>query len=169
MFSQPIGLPVGGFVVTVDLPGPRIVRLKENAGRMKHLPVRILASDIRKLTEERLETDGLPTRFDAVLVDVPCSNTGVLGKRPEARWRIQPKDLQELPELQERLLLAVSQRLKPGGRIVYSTCSIEPEENRQVVESVLAQSPQLQLSQEFEYRPGQPADGGYQALLTSRE
>ena len=75
--------------------------------------------------------------FDAVLVDVPCSNTGVMGRRPEVRWRLSPDDLRELVALQRRLLKRASSRVKPGGVVVYSTCSIEPEENGELVRGVL--------------------------------
>ncbi|HWG45619.1 MAG TPA: 16S rRNA (cytosine(967)-C(5))-methyltransferase RsmB [Gemmataceae bacterium] len=106
-----------------------------------------------------------PGLFDRVLVDVPCSNTGVLGKRPEARWRLRPDDLRHLVTLQTRLLRLAIKRVRPGGTIVYSTCSIEPEENRQVVEAVLRESPDLRLEADEEATPGQPADGGYWARL----
>lgn len=105
--------------------------------------------------------------FDAVLVDVPCSNTGVLGKRPEARFRLQPRDLTELPELQRPLLVAALERTKPGGRVVYSTCSIEPEENRLLVDAVLAEHPGWRVEHDRWHIPGRPADGGYQALIVS--
>ena len=103
--------------------------------------------------------------FDAILIDAPCSNTGVLGKRPDARWRLQPDDLEELSRIQLRLLLAAAERLKPGGRLVYSTCSIEPEENQQVVEAACHFRPYLKLEEAHELIPGQPGDGGYQCLL----
>ena len=102
--------------------------------------------------------------FDAVLLDVPCSNTGVLGKRPETRWRIQPRDIQELVEIQRRLCLQAMKFVRPGGRLVYSTCSIEPEEDEQTIRTVLDQNPNWKLKRELHHRPGQPADGGYQAL-----
>jgi len=103
--------------------------------------------------------------FDAVLVDVPCSNTGVLGRRPEARWRLRPDDFRHLVPLQTQLLTQAAERVKPGGVIVYSTCSIEPEENGEVVQTIVQALPQLKLDAESEHVPGRPADGGYWALL----
>jgi 16S rRNA (cytosine967-C5)-methyltransferase len=106
--------------------------------------------------------------FDAVLVDVPCSNTGVLGRRPEARWRLKPEDFRKLVPLQTRLLLQGGERVRPGGVLVYSTCSIEPEENGQVVRAALLALPDLVLEAEAEQVPGRPADGGYYARLRRR-
>lgn len=103
--------------------------------------------------------------FDRVLVDVPCSNSGVLGKRPEARWRLRPSDLRHLVNLQTRLLRTAIKRVRPGGAIVYSTCSIEPEENRQVVNMVLKDNPELRLEAAEDAVPGKPADGGFWARL----
>jgi 16S rRNA (cytosine967-C5)-methyltransferase len=104
-------------------------------------------------------------RFDAALVDVPCSNTGVLGRRPEVRWRLTPADLGELVRLQTGLLLKACEQVRPGGVVVYSTCSIEPEENGGVVRDVLSQLSGWSLEAEQEHRPGLPADGGYWARL----
>jgi 16S rRNA (cytosine967-C5)-methyltransferase len=103
--------------------------------------------------------------FDAALVDVPCSNTGVLGRRPEARWRLTPDDFRYLVRLQTKLLIQTVERVKPGGPVVYSTCSVEPEENKQVVRAVLRGFRGTKLEVEHESRPGQPADGGYWARL----
>lgn len=103
--------------------------------------------------------------FDAVLVDVPCSNTGVLGRRPEARWRLKPEDIGHLSRLQKGLLKQAYARVRPGGVIVYSTCSIEPEENGALVKAALKEMPGLVLEAEEERRPGMPADGGYWARL----
>ncbi len=99
--------------------------------------------------------------FDAALVDVPCSNTGVLGRRPEARWRLKPEDIPHLAKLQGELLLRAIECVKPGGVVVYSTCSVEPEENGAVVRSAVGIEPEA----EEERRPGMPADGGYWARL----
>ena len=103
--------------------------------------------------------------FDAALVDVPCSNTGVLGRRPEVRWRLKPNEFEFLIRLQTRLLIQASERVKPGGAIVYSTCSIEPEENAGVVKAVLRGMRNVKLEAEHVSAPGKPADGGYWARL----
>lgn len=78
--------------------------------------------------------------FDMVLVDAPCSGTGTLARNPEIKWRLQPKDLQRLAELQARIMRNALGGLAPGGRLVYSTCSLEPEENERVVEGVLREA-----------------------------
>ena len=75
--------------------------------------------------------------FDRILVDAPCSGTGTLARHPEIRWRLRPEQLQEFHELQCALLTNALAMLRPGGRLVYSTCSMEPEENEGVVEEVL--------------------------------
>lgn len=103
--------------------------------------------------------------FDAALVDAPCSNTGVLGRRPEVRWRLKPEDVRELVPLQVRLLVTAARQLKPGGVLVYSTCSIEPEENEEVVTSACHLIPELTKEAEAHAVPGRPADGGYWARL----
>jgi 16S rRNA (cytosine967-C5)-methyltransferase len=112
------------------------------------------------------ETDDPPAGpFGAALVDVPCSNTGVLGRRPEVRWRLKPNEFEHLIRLQTRLLLSAVERVKPGGAVVYSTCSIEPDENEGVVKAVRRAMKGLKLEAEGHAIPGKPADGGYWARL----
>jgi 16S rRNA (cytosine967-C5)-methyltransferase len=110
-------------------------------------------------------TDAPEGPFDAALVDVPCSNTGVLARRPEVRWRLQPHEFQHLIRLQASLLNAAIDRVKPGGIIVYSTCSIEPDENEAVVRDVMRRRNGLELLGEKISIPGSPADGGYWARM----
>lgn len=106
-----------------------------------------------------------PGPFDAALVDVPCSNTGVLGRRPEVRWRLRPGELERLVRLQTRLLFQALERVRSGGVVVYSTCSIEPDENEGVVRAVCRGLRNLRLEAEHHAVPGRPSDGGYWARL----
>jgi 16S rRNA (cytosine967-C5)-methyltransferase len=103
--------------------------------------------------------------YDAALVDVPCSNTGVLGRRPEVRWRLKPNEFEHLVRLQTRLLIEALVRVKPGGAVVYSTCSIEPEENEGVARAVCKGMRGVALEAEHHSVPGRPSDGGYWARL----
>jgi 16S rRNA (cytosine967-C5)-methyltransferase len=87
----------------------------------------------------------LPFRetFDRILIDAPCSGTGTLARHPEIRWRLRPEQLAAFHQLQVRLLGNAIASLKPGGQIVYSTCSMEPEENEEVVAEVLGSRPAI--------------------------
>ncbi len=76
--------------------------------------------------------------FDRVLADVPCSGTGTLAHNPEIKWRLKPEDLSALQARQVAILRAAMRQAAPGGRLVYSTCSLEPEENEQVVDRALS-------------------------------
>lgn len=89
-------------------------------------------------------------RFDRVLVDAPCSGTGTLARNPEIKWRLQGKDLARLAGLQEKILRSALEVLAPGGRLVYATCSLESEENEQVVERVLAGAQGFRLLTAYE-------------------
>jgi 16S rRNA (cytosine967-C5)-methyltransferase len=84
-------------------------------------------------------------RFDKILVDAPCSGTGTLQRHPEIRWRLQSKQIREFPPLQLALLERAFQHLQDGGTLVYSTCSLEPEENEAVVHSFLNDHPDASL------------------------
>jgi 16S rRNA (cytosine967-C5)-methyltransferase len=85
------------------------------------------------------------TQFDRILLDAPCSGTGTLARNPEIKWRLHPPDLTRLAELQVKMLHNALAKLAPGGRLVYSTCSLEPEENEQVAEKVLSSSNGFEL------------------------
>ncbi len=160
-----------GIVIATDIRADRLVRVAENCTRLGisivH-PILIPASGYAS-TSSATDLDRFSGPFDAILADVPCSNTGVLGKRPEARWRITQRDIAELAGQQLQLVESACRRLRPGGRILYSTCSIEPEENEQIVAAMLARDPTLSLAGEWHQVPGRPGDGGYQALLIRAE
>lgn len=147
-----------GEIIASDVSSDRLKRIRENTDRL----------GLKCITPFEIDEGGggLPEGlFDAVLVDVPCSNTGVLGKRPEARWRITPGDLKELPLKQLKLLLLALDRVRPGGRVVYSTCSIEPEENEQVVQATLSQRDGFAVVESRLHHPVDSADGGYQGVI----
>lgn len=147
-----------GTVIAADIRAERLSRVEENCRR--------LGISIVRPTLVSPGGENVPAGpFDAILVDVPCSNTGVLGKRPEARWRIDEVQMEELTRQQMSLLASACARLKPGRRLVYSTCSIEPEENGHIVRAALESNRAMSLVDERHHIPGRPADGGYQALL----
>jgi 16S rRNA (cytosine967-C5)-methyltransferase len=108
-----------------------------------------------------------PECFDRILVDAPCSNTGVLRRRVDLRWRIQPDEITRLGATQLKLLHLAAARLKPGGVLVYSTCSLETEENRVVVDRFLGESSGFTLERERTLLPFADAvDGAYVARLS---
>jgi 16S rRNA (cytosine967-C5)-methyltransferase len=88
-----------------------------------------------------------------------------MGRRPEVRWRLTPNDLVHLVGLQTKLLTRAAAQLRRGAALVYSTCSIEPEENQQVVQAVLKELRELKLEEDQMGRPGEPSDGGYWARI----
>lgn len=147
-----------GRILAVDADPERLRRLEESAGRLG-------LSCIECRTVDQSGSDLPPGPFDRALVDVPCSNTGVLSKRPEARWRIDPEDFVELTDTQTRLLSQALDRVSPGGCVVYSTCSIDPRENRRVIDRLGLVRSDFSLQCELNHEPGRPGDGGYQALL----
>ena len=101
-------------------------------------------------------TRPLPFRrpFDRILVDAPCSGTGTLGRNPEIKWRLTPADLDDLPRRQAALLANARAALAPGGLLVYSTCSLEPEENEAVVAAVPAGADRRDHAAHSRARPG---------------
>lgn len=131
----------GGTVVAHDAHPGRLDLIRENVRR---LGAGALVSVIDHIADgvaaAGVGSDSVP-RFDSVLVDAPCSNTGVLRRRVELRWRLRPDEITRLAMEQVRLLGTAARLVRPGGVLVYSTCSLEPEENDRVVERFLAQHP----------------------------
>jgi 16S rRNA (cytosine967-C5)-methyltransferase len=146
-------------LVAVEPAPARRERLTENCNRL-NADCTVVAS----LAEAPLR------EFDRILVDAPCSNTGVIRRRLDLRWRLRVEEIHRLCRAQLDLLGQAAPLLRPGGTLVYSTCSLEPEENRGVVDAFLATQPGFRLVQERElFPPEDKADGAYAALLRTAE
>jgi 16S rRNA (cytosine967-C5)-methyltransferase len=128
-----------GLVIAADRHAHRLRAMRAQFDRL-HLsgiaPVELVELDAQK---------PLPflARFDRILVDAPCSGTGTLARHPEIRWRLKPDQFAELHHLQGAILASALQTLAPHGRLVYSTCSLEPEENEDVIAEVAQAHPQI--------------------------
>ncbi len=125
-------------------PTAEIIAAELHAHRADLLRRRVQRPNVQVIQADALN---LPTsgNFDRVLADVPCSGTGTLARNPEIKWRLTPEDLGDLHGRQVAILRAALAQLAPGGRAVYSTCSLEREENEAVVEEVLRDAPEYQL------------------------
>jgi 16S rRNA (cytosine967-C5)-methyltransferase len=154
-----------GVLVTADRDAARLDRLHENLVRLGVSNARVLRS--AWADEDSARAAGLQNQsFDKILVDAPCSNTGVLRRRVDLRWRLQPDDFRRMPRQQHAILRTVAPLLKPGGSLVYSTCSLEPDENDQVVEAFLREHPDFCLTNQKESLPFRDAiDGAFAARL----
>ena len=120
-------------------PQARIVACEASEPRLQQMRERLAAAGTRvecRLADATALTE--EAAYDVVLADVPCSGTGTLGRNPEIRHRLCAEDLAKQAERQRAILRAALRAARPGGRVVYSTCSLEPEENEQVVQAVLA-------------------------------
>ncbi|HIE11069.1 MAG TPA: RsmB/NOP family class I SAM-dependent RNA methyltransferase, partial [Kiritimatiellae bacterium] len=108
--------------------------------------------------------------FDRVLLDVPCTNTGVIRKHPDVKWSWSESRLRRTMLLQERLLEAAARTVAPGGRLVYSTCSLEAEENEKMVERFLAAHPDFALEKiASTFPPETQTDGVFAAAIKRRK
>jgi 16S rRNA (cytosine967-C5)-methyltransferase len=128
-----------GRVLAFDREPERLERVREAAARLGITVVDARAGAVDALAP------GFRDACDAVLVDAPCSNLGVLRRNPEVKWRRQPSDLGPASRQQSEILAAAATMVKPGGRLVYATCSLEPEENEAVVSAFLRARPEFAI------------------------
>jgi 16S rRNA (cytosine967-C5)-methyltransferase len=147
-----------GRIVAQDISEERLKLVRENC-------LRLGATCVEPVLPSAL-TSQPSTAFDRVLVDAPCSNTGVMRRRVDLRWRIQAAEIKRLAGVQLDLLHRAAPRLRPGGVLVYSTCSLEPEENGEVVKQFLSECADFKLESERELLPFvDHVDGAYVARL----
>jgi 16S rRNA (cytosine967-C5)-methyltransferase len=156
----------GAHVVACDIGAEKLQRL---AGTLQRLGL----TDRVELVDVG-DPSGLAKRsFDAVLIDAPCSNTGVLARRPEARWRYAPAFKASLLRLQQQLVDRALPLVRPGGRLVWSTCSLDADENARRAAAIVAADPDFSVELDHESLPAPvgvigPVDGGYFARLARR-
>ena len=148
-----------GSIVACDRDRQRIDRLQENLDRLGVEVATVLQCDWEK------EIATLPVfEFDRILIDAPCSNTGVMRRRVDVRWRLAADDFIRMQKRQLAIMRKVSQFLKLGGALVYSTCSLEPEENGQVIAHFLKEFGNFKLTEQKTITPFQDGfDGAFAA------
>lgn len=144
-------------VFTSDLSFARLRRVKENIDRLELSNVHAYVADARFPATREL---------DAVLLDAPCTGTGTFRRHPDARWRLKPSDLAVATSLQRALIRSAAQQVKPGGLLIYSTCSLETDENDAIVESFLRENALWHLEPPAAGTvPSTVMDGGYLRVL----
>ena len=150
-----------GSLTAMDYREDRLGELKENLSRMKFEGAKVIAGDAAS------PTDVLGTmKFDRILADVPCSNTGVLRRRADARWRFNIERFESLRKTQRAILKGLGPMLKPGGTLVYSTCSLEGEEGAVLIRGWMQAHPEFVLDHEISvFPPDTGTDGLYAAAL----
>jgi 16S rRNA (cytosine967-C5)-methyltransferase len=153
-----------GEILACDRDASRIDTLEDNLERLGVAIGRVAQHDWTSDQPLPEALGALP--FDRILIDAPCSNTGVMRRRVDLRWRLSPKDFSRMQQEQLRILRAVIPLLKTGGVLVYSTCSIEPEENEGVVAAILREFSFLKLAGQDSVLPFRDGfDGAYAARI----
>ena len=152
------------FIVACDREQRRVRAMRANLQRLSAQIALVEQCDWTRQSRSILQSAN--GGFDRVLVDAPCSNTGVMRRRVDVRWRLTLADFGRMQERQIAIIRAVLRLLKPGGVIVYSTCSLEPEENEEVVRRIVAETPALRLEAQKHSLPFRDGfDGAFAAKL----
>ena len=154
----------GGKTLQLAAAGARVTALDKSAGRLRRVKTGLERTG---LSAETLVADAADwndaRQFDAVLLDAPCSASGTFRRHPDALWNARPGDIAALAALQARLLSTAARRVLPGGRLVYSVCSLEPEEGEAQVRAFLAANPDFALD------PAAPGEAGAPAASLAPE
>jgi 16S rRNA (cytosine967-C5)-methyltransferase len=154
-----------GHITAYDVAPQRLQMLRENCSRLG-----VACAEI-SLFPDDAENRGPAPGYDRAIVDAPCTNTGVIRRRVDLRWRLASEEIARLAAAQLRLLRSAGAQVKPGGVLIYSTCSVEPKENQQVTASFLSENHSFKLETERELNPhADGVDGAYVArfLRTDR-
>jgi 16S rRNA (cytosine967-C5)-methyltransferase len=155
-----------GIIVASDAQPGRAGVLAENMIRLGVKAARVVCHDWKRGDiPKEIAAIGV---FDRILIDAPCTNTGVMRRRVDVKWRVRPVDFARMQKQQIEIARSVCGLLKPAGVLVYSTCSLEPDENEQVVEQLLIEFPRLRLTEKRDSRPFRDKiDGTFAARLVS--
>lgn len=148
-----------GSIIAMDVEARKLQELKKRAKRNGAHNIEI------RLIESSKTIKRLKGKADRLLLDVPCSGTGVIKRNPDAKWKLQPESLERVQELQRTIAHDYSQMLKSGGMMVYATCSILYSENEIQVQYFLDTHPDFELIEEKRIDPSDTSDGFYMALL----
>ncbi len=151
-----------GTLIAMDVEGRKLGELKKRTARAG------LSIVETRAWEEPGVLESLEGSADYLLLDVPCSGSGVIKREPDTKWKLQPEHLQRLDEVQKDILTRYPRMLKPGGTLVYATCSILPQENRAQVDYFLEHHPQYELIEDLTIDPDTHNDGFYMAKIQKR-
>lgn len=144
-------------LTALDLSEKRLEIMRENMYRLGAEEIELVCEDACKWTTDK--------RFDRILLDAPCSNLGVLARRVDARHRLKPSDIAALVQQQRELLTAMIPLLKPGGQVLYSTCTLSKKENEENIAWFLEENESFQRGKSSCHIPGQGGDGGFWARI----
>ena len=158
-----------GNLIAVDKPGKRLERLAANLSSQKDDFLSIAGCRLQELESAALPEGAALDSMDAVLIDVPCSNTGVIRRRPDVKLRLKEREIARQAAQQSNLLKHAARWVRPGGRLVYSTCSLEREENAEIVDFFCKNHPGWKLEKSVLSLPWEAGQDGGGAFLLTRE
>jgi 16S rRNA (cytosine967-C5)-methyltransferase len=139
-------------IISLDKYESKLRQIDENAQRLKLKSIETMVGDAESIDFDQ--------KADIVFCDVPCSGLGTLSKKPDIKWKRDIDDIYILSGVQKRILENAARSVKPGGALIYSTCTIEPEENREVIEKFLNKNPEFEIDLAEKYLPYQVCNNG---------